>query len=184
MITKQMDEGDSIIRRKRARFSRTEILRIVKEVESGIARSVIVNKYNTARSTIADWMRDYGSVKYHAEKQRQRSEAERTSVLRALADKRMTMREAMVAFRVSSSAIKDWQRQYKREKGELASVMGIKKSSKKKHEVQGSEQEKTLQKALDEAQLKIQALNTLIDVAEDKFKIEIRKKAGAKRSSE
>jgi len=94
------------------------------------------------------------------------------------------MREAMVAFRVSSSAIKDWQRQYKREKGELASVMGIKKSSKKKHEVQGSEQEKTLQKALDEAQLKIQALNTLIDVAEDKFKIEIRKKAGAKRSSE
>jgi short-subunit dehydrogenase involved in D-alanine esterification of teichoic acids len=39
-----------------------------------------------------------------------------------------------------------------------------------------------LEKALLEAQLKIKALNTLIDVAEDQLKIDIRKKSGAKRS--
>lgn len=39
-----------------------------------------------------------------------------------------------------------------------------------------------LKKALEEARLKISALNTLIDVAEDQFKIKIRKKAGARQS--
>jgi transposase len=39
-----------------------------------------------------------------------------------------------------------------------------------------------LQKALEEAQMKIRALNTLIDVAEDQFKIAIRKKPGARQS--
>jgi hypothetical protein len=43
-------------------------------------------------------------------------------------------------------------------------------------------EKKALQKALEEAQLKIKALNTLIDVAEDQFKIPIRKKPGAKQS--
>ena len=39
-----------------------------------------------------------------------------------------------------------------------------------------------LEKALQEAELKIKALNTLIDVAEDQLKIDIRKKSGAKQS--
>jgi hypothetical protein len=43
-------------------------------------------------------------------------------------------------------------------------------------------EKEALKKALEEAQLKISALNTLIDVAEDQFKIKIRKKAGARQS--
>jgi hypothetical protein len=39
-----------------------------------------------------------------------------------------------------------------------------------------------LLKALQEAELKIKALNTLIDVAEEQLKIDIRKKSGAKQS--
>ena len=39
-----------------------------------------------------------------------------------------------------------------------------------------------LKKALSEAQLKITALNTLIDVAEEQLNINIRKKSGAKQS--
>ncbi len=37
-----------------------------------------------------------------------------------------------------------------------------------------------LQKALEDAQLKIEALNTMIDVAEEQLKIDIRKKSGTK----
>jgi uncharacterized membrane protein YgaE (UPF0421/DUF939 family) len=48
-------------------------------------------------------------------------------------------------------------------------------------ELKDTEKE-ALKKALEEAQLKISALNTLIDVAEDQFKIKIRKKAGARQS--
>ena len=43
-------------------------------------------------------------------------------------------------------------------------------------------EKEALKKALEDAQLKISALNTLIDVAEDQFKIKIRKKAGARQS--
>jgi hypothetical protein len=37
-------------------------------------------------------------------------------------------------------------------------------------------------KKLQEAELKVKALNTMIDVAEEQFKISIRKKPGAKQS--
>jgi hypothetical protein len=63
--------------------------------------------------------------------------------------------------------------------------MGTKKSSKSKQNEEAIDIEKEdMRKALQQAQLQIQALNTLIDVAEDKFKIAIRKKAGAKQSIE
>jgi hypothetical protein len=42
------------------------------------------------------------------------------------------------------------------------------------------QQVKALEKALEDAKMKAIALNTLIDVAEDKLKINIRKKPGAK----
>jgi TolA-binding protein len=45
-----------------------------------------------------------------------------------------------------------------------------------------SQQVQQLWQQLAEAQLKIAALNTLIDVAEQQFKIDIRKKPGARQS--
>lgn len=47
-----------------------------------------------------------------------------------------------------------------------------------------SRQVKALTKALAQAQLKISGYQTMIEVAEDKLKIKIRKKSGTKRSNE
>ena len=52
----------------------------------------------------------------------------------------------------------------------------------KKKKVDTTSQTAALQKALQEAELKIKALNTLIDVAEEQLKIDIRKKSGARQS--
>jgi len=170
---------------KGGRFSKPVILEIVKQVESGLSRGVIVAQYKISRSTIAEWMRDYGSADYHASRKGHLSHANKTSILRAVLDGRMTVREAMIAYRVSSSTINQWIRTYKREKGELAAVMGTKKSSKKKQTEDTVDIEKEdLKKTVQQLQLQNLALNTLIDVAEDKFKIAIRKKAGARQSSE
>lgn len=54
----------------------------------------------------------------------------------------------------------------------------------KKNLVSKDIEKEALQKALQDAELKIKALNTLIDVAEEQLKIEIRKKFGAKQSRE
>jgi transposase len=184
MLTNQVPEEFPGREGKGCHFSKPLILEIVKQVENGLSRSMIVGEYKVSRSTIAEWMRDYGSATYHAGRKGHLSHANKTSILRAVLDGRMTVREAMIAYRVSSSTINQWIRVYKREKGELASIMGAQKSSKDKQNEDASDREKDLQKALQQAQLQIQALNTLIDVAEDKFKIAIRKKAGAKQSSE
>ncbi|MNH34984.1 hypothetical protein D3C79_956280 [compost metagenome] len=46
-----------------------------------------------------------------------------------------------------------------------------------------NKERQALQKALMEANLKIKALDTMIDIAEEQLKIDIRKKSGAKQSS-
>lgn len=70
-----------------------------------------------------------------------------------------------------------------KEKAELAVYDSLEMKDKPEDQPGLKDPEKeALKKALEEAGLKISALNTLIDVAEDQFKIKIRKKAGARQS--
>ena len=55
--------------------------------------------------------------------------------------------------------------------------------SKKPSDQLENDDVKALQKALEMANLKIKALDTMIDIAEEQLKIDIRKKSGAKQSS-
>ena len=55
--------------------------------------------------------------------------------------------------------------------------------AKEEKKEQESDDIAALRRELELAKLKIEALNTLIDVAEDHLKIDIRKKSGAGRSS-
>jgi flavin-binding protein dodecin len=70
--------------------------------------------------------------------------------------------------------------QYKAEKAEVCIENKFQMVQKKP--TSKSSETAALEKALQEAELKIKALNTLIDVAEDQLKIDIRKKSGAKQS--
>jgi transposase-like protein len=87
----------------------------------------------------------------------------------------------------TEKTIKAWREQFEQENDELAFLND--REMKKKKLSQGSSTDsnqeiKALQKALEEAQLKVAALNTLIDVAEEQLKINIRKKPGAKQSND
>ena len=91
----------------------------------------------------------------------------------------MTLQEARLAYNMQSYRAIITLLQQEKENSELSGGM----DSQKEHLPQEEDQEKKLlQQALEEAQLRIKALNTLIDVAEDQFKISIRKKPGAKQS--
>jgi transposase len=99
------------------------------------------------------------------------------------------MPEAQITHGILSvGTIKRWIKELEQENPELVDptdeLMAKDKSAKKSSSpVQRAEVE-ALQKALQEAQLKIAALNTLIDVAEEQLKINIRKKPGAKQSND
>jgi hypothetical protein len=160
-------------------YDKLAIQKIVEAIEGGMRRRDVCLIYGLSRSTISDWMREYGSASYKVHKQGHLNKAQKRSMIRAIREGRMTLQEAKLAYNMKSyNAIITLLRQEK-ENSELSGDM----ENKPPHSPKGEDEEKkALQKALEEAQLKIKALNTLIDVAEDQFKIPIRKKPGAKQS--
>ena len=160
-------------------YDRVVVQKIVEAIEAGITRKEIGLIYGLSRSTLCDWMREYGSPAYHASQRGPLSNAQKRSMIRAIREGNMTLQEAKLAYKVTSySAIISVLKQAD-ENDDLSEDMKTKRSDLPPQE---DPEKKALQKALEEAQLKIKALNTLIDVAEDQFKIAIRKKPGAKQS--
>ncbi len=101
----------------------------------------------------------------------------------------MTVAEAKLAYNIHwTPTIKKWLRDAKRENEELVSFnTTIMSNEKDKQQPAPEPSKKTLDQALkelEEEKLKVKALNTLIDIAEENLKISIRKKPGAKQSSE
>jgi len=160
-------------------YDKLAIQKIVEAIEGGMRRSEVCLIYGLSRSTISDWMREYGSSSYKVHKQGHLNKAQKRSMIRAIREGRMTLQEAKLAYNMPSYKSIITLLQQEKEKSELSVDMQNTSNPSQK----GEDQEKqTLIKALEEAQLKIKALNTLIDVAEDQFKIPIRKKPGAKQS--
>lgn len=165
-----------------SRYDKRLILKIVKEVENGLPRKEAIRIYGLGKNTLGSWMRDYGSSEYHENiKRRSYTKLEKRTIITAIEQGRLSIKEAKIAYNIKTEKIiRGWLLQYKSEKVEICientSPMARDKSSSKNLE------KEALQKALQEAELKIKALNTLIDVAEDQLKIDIRKKSGAKQS--
>ena len=106
---------------------------------------------------------------------------QKRTVVTAIEQGRMSIKEAQTAYGVKTEKIiRNWLTQYKKEKVELCII--TEPAMAKKSKPISAAQAEALQKALQEAELKIKALNTLIDVAEEQLKIDIRKKSGAKQS--
>ena len=102
-------------------------------------------------------------------------------LVRELEEERMTVSEAIERFNFNPSSgrklIGDWRKKYAPEMVLNLPVMTEKERQKVaslQKRLQAAEQQ------LEHAQMKNIALETLIDVAEDKLKISIRKKPGAK----
>jgi transposase-like protein len=167
---------------KQSRYDKRLILKIVKEVENGLPRREANRIYGLGKSSLDGWIRDYGSVEYRENiKRRSYTNLQKRTIVTAIEQGRLSIKEAKTAYNIKSEKIiRTWIAQYKSEKVELCidntSAMAKDKPSSKDIE------KEALQKALQEAELKIKALNTLIDVAEEQLKIDIRKKSGAKQS--
>ncbi|MFN3640047.1 MAG: hypothetical protein ACK4UK_03945 [Flavobacterium sp.] len=167
---------------KQCRYDKRLILKIVEEVENGLPRKEANRIYGLGKTSLDRWMRDYGSFKYQETvKRRIYSKLQKRTIVTAIEQGRLTIKEAKLAYNIKTEKIiRSWIIEFKSEKVEICigntSQMAKDKSSSKDLE------KEALQKALQDAELKIKALNTLIDVAEEQLKIEIRKKSGAKQS--
>jgi hypothetical protein len=93
---------------------------------------------------------------------------------------RMTLQEARTRFKLPyffDQTYKDWQRKYSEEIiVSLPLMTAEERINLKKLETKNKELEKQLQLA----QMRLTAVNTMIDIAEKEYKLEIRKKSGPK----
>ena len=170
-----------------AGYDKRFIKEIVLAIENGLPRSEAVREHGMSRSTLSDWMREYGSQAYHARKQGHLSLQQRRSIVRALEEGRMTIAEAKLAHNLAGTpTIKKWLRDFQRENDELVvsnqEHMANEAENQQPDPDRGKEVLEEALKKLQESELKVKALNTLIDIAEEQFKISIRKKPGARQS--
>jgi transposase len=162
-------------------YDKSLIKQIVKEIESGLPRQDAIIKYRLHKRTLDDWMLKFGSDEYHNTKRRIYSNTIKRQVVAAIKNKQMDYREAMIAFNIKNiKSIRNWVNLSCEENADIC----ILKNDRMAKEP-NKNQEPTLEdikSALKLAELKLEALNTLIDIAEDQYKINIRKKSGAKQS--
>ena len=179
------DESEIVARfHERGHFNTNVRDEIIKSIEQGMPRSVIVYQYGVSRSTLSDWMRNHGSSAYQQKKRGIRfTEVQKRSIVRQIEQGILTPHAARKAHGISGSTLEKWLRESVKENVELAvyDPFAMEKKPSEQPDLPDPEKE-ALKKALEEALLKNRALNTLIDVAEDQFKIAIRKKPGARQS--
>ncbi|HZZ75534.1 MAG TPA: hypothetical protein VFE04_06370 [Puia sp.] len=184
MNTKE-ESIETIIRfHERGHFQTNLRDEIIKSIESGTPRSVIVYQYGVSRSTLCDWMRNHGSKEYQAKQGGNHlTDVEKRSIVRQVEQGVLTPHAARKAYGLSGNTLNKWLKASVKENVELAAYDPFEMKDRPAGQSELPDPEKeALKKALEDAQLKISALNTLIDVAEDQFKIKIRKKAGARQS--
>jgi len=129
-------------------------------------------------------MRNHGSKDYQAKQLgSDLTEVEKRSIVRQIEQGLLTPHAARTTYGMSGQTLNKWLKASLKENVELAVYDPFEMKDKAVGQPDLPDPEKeSLKKALEDAQLKISALNTLIDVAEDQFKIKIRKKAGARQS--
>lgn len=156
------------------------IKEIVQAVEDGTPRLVLLRQYGFSECTLSRWMNKYGSAAYQQNRPRVYKASQKRSVLRAITSG-MSISEARISFGISSSStIRNWIREESDKNCDLSLINSDAMTRQVKQK--DSDEVKVLKAALAYAELKNKALNTLIDVAEEQFKIDIRKKPGARQS--
>ena len=163
------------------RFYDLRLIReIVAAVEDGVPRFELYQRYGCCKATLVRWVNKYGSAAFQERKRKVYKPSEKRSVLRAVASG-MRVKEARISFGIADNAIiYAWMKEEKKENDDLGLVNSPAMAKDVKNT--DSEEVKALKKALAFEQLKNKALNTLIDIAQEQFKVDIRKKGGARQS--
>lgn len=149
---------------------------IVAEVErEGGAVSLVSERHGISRNRVQVWMGKYGSVDYLASRGKRRSPSEINKIVREIVSGRSTISEVQLKYQIDCrDTITLWIRKYKKAEQELCQDAKTPPIPEKDLEL------REMQKELEMARLKIRALEIVVDIASDQFKVDIRKKFGAK----
>lgn len=182
-MSKSKEQNGAVRYGPKGRFSVAFIKKVVQEVEEGGSLQDTHMKYGLSARLLRYWLNKYASATYLQSLPQRYSMQDKRSVCRAIRDGKMTISQAVSSYRVGATTVYDWLKMENVDLSVTNTTDILKKEAKKSHSlVPPPDDVKALQEQLAYANLKIAALNTLIDVAEEQLKINIRKKPGAKQS--
>jgi transposase len=166
---------------RRSHYDKATIKKSLLALEKGVTWIEVCEKYGMNMATLSKWIHKYGNPELQLKNYSSFTLLQRKSIVSSIERGLMTVNDAKLTYGIKGhDTIQKWIRAFKEEKIDISVANPvIMKKSGSPPETLPTEVE-TLQKALEDAQLKIAALNTLIDVAEEQIKI--RKKPGAKQS--
>ncbi|MDR6781530.1 transposase [Pedobacter africanus] len=150
---------------------------IVAEIErEGHAIKMVCERHNLSVNTVHRWIDNYASSNYFESKRKRRSPAEKNKIIREIISGRSTIGEAQLKYQIDCrDTITLWLREYKKAQRELSAIP-VETKAVTDQQPGGAE----ILKELEMARVKIRALEIMIDIAGDQFKVDIRKKFGAK----
>lgn len=152
-------------------------IEIVKECEDEGSIVLVCERHSLARGTVSTWMRQYSSQEYQQNKSKRRTLSEREAIAREIVSGHLSIEEAQLRYDLSCrDTITLWVRKYKRRQALLVQYLPDQEASTGDtvvFETASSEELKL-------SRLKIRALEVMLDIAGKEFKVDIRKKFGAK----
>lgn len=149
---------------------------IVAEIEAeGNAIKMVCERHQLSIGAVRRWIERYGSSTYFGQKKKRRSPVEKNKIVREIISGRSTISDVQLKYHIDCrDTITLWLRNYKKAEQEFS-------ESPQQDIVPEKELQLTeMQKELEMARLKIRALEVMVDIASDQFKVDIRKKFGAK----
>lgn len=150
---------------------------VVKEAESEGSLALICERHGISKNSLQSWMNHYGSAGYHEGKSKRRSLSEREGIAREIVSGHLSIEEAMLKYQARDrDTVGSWVRDYKKRQQELLELLPqsiILTETESLTETVSSTDLKL-------AELKIRALEVMLDIASKEFKVDIRKKFGAK----
>jgi transposase len=146
------------------------------KIESGVLSvSEVMKKYKiTNNRTVSRWVKRFGNGKGIPGTRKFHSGMERRQAIIEIENGKLTDLEVLKKYRVSESTLYGWKKEYS---SELASKNNASNMENKTATPTENSKETELIKNL---KLKVSALETMIDIAETQYNIDIRKKFGSK----
>lgn len=177
-----MDETiEPTCRRRYEHYPIAVRLQAVRLFEGGMPRRAVLSQFGISATSLRDWRRAYakGQLSYPMPSPRF-TQAQRDQVAQQLLDGRLTPDEALrqCGLRLKRT-LREWVATYQAAQALIPPPTPVRVAP-----LTGSEQGDAAMLAaqLHQAQWQLQALEVLIDQAESRYKIDIRKKGGAKPS--
>ncbi len=149
---------------------------VVAEVEREGNMKLVCERHGISSNAVGNWVKIYRSDSYPL-RSRRRSLSERETIAREIVSGHLSIEEAMVKYGADKrDTVTLWVRDYKQRQDGLIDLLPVEITSSEPVSLANEADSPDLKLAV----LKIRALEMMLDIASKEFKVDIRKKFGAK----